>query len=120
MNTFKHLVVMLTLCSGVVFAQSERGSIRGTVQDSSGATIPGVRVVATNVGTGLQTASTSTDSGNYNLPQLQPGRYTVTAEKIGFRKLIHENVAVEISGTVGLDLPLEVGAIAESVRSGNE
>jgi hypothetical protein len=114
-KVFSQLVVIVSMCSSVIFAQSERGNIRGTVQDSSGATIPGVRVVATNAGTELQTSTTSTDSGNYNLSQLQPGRYTVTAEKVGFRKSIHENVTVEVGGTVGLDLPLEVGAIAESV-----
>ncbi|MEO8662434.1 MAG: carboxypeptidase regulatory-like domain-containing protein, partial [Bryobacteraceae bacterium] len=114
-KAFGHLVVLLVLCAAVLSAQSDRGSIRGTVHDASGGVIPAVKVTASNVGTGVQTTVTSTDSGNYNIPQLPPGQYIVMAEKSGFKKLIRENVSVEISGVAGLDLSLEIGAVTDSV-----
>lgn len=71
--------------------------------------------MAQNTGTGVLASATSTDAGNYNIPQLPPGRYTVTAEKEGFKKLIRENVTVEVSGVVGLDMTLDVGTVSDSV-----
>jgi hypothetical protein len=114
-KTMRHVVGVLAICAAAVFAQSERGSIRGTIQDSTGAVIPGAKVVATNVGTGVQTPTVSTEAGNYNIPQLPPGTYTVSVEKEGFRKLVRENVVVSVSAIVGLDLKLDVGAVSESV-----
>jgi outer membrane receptor protein involved in Fe transport len=114
-KAFGHLVVLLVLCAAVLSAQSDRGSIRGTVHDASGGVIPAVKVTASNVATGVQTTVTSTDSGNYNIPQLPPGQYIVMAEKSGFKKLIRENVSVEVSGVAGLDLSLDIGAVTDSV-----
>lgn len=110
-----HLVSVFALCAVAVFAQSERGSIRGTVQDATGAVIPAAKVIATNVGTGVQTATVSTEAGNYNVPNLPPGTYTVSVEKEGFRKLLRENVIVALAAIVGLDLTLDVGAVSDSV-----
>jgi len=92
----QHIVSVIALCSFSLWAQSERGSIRGTVTDTSGAAIAGVQVTATNAGTGVQTQAVSTDAGNYNIPQLQPGEYIVTTEKAGFKKLVRQNVTVAI------------------------
>src|SRR5262245_28113649 len=101
-----------TICIFTVFiaavammvAQSERGTIRGTVTDSSGSIMPGVTVKATNVDTGIETATVTTEAGLYNIPQLKPGNYRVEIERSGFKKLKRENVRVDVSGTVGLDL----------------
>jgi Carboxypeptidase regulatory-like domain len=75
------LIVASILLIGWVglYAQSERGSIRGTVQDASGAVVAGAKVTATNLGTGVETSTNTTEAGNYNIPQLPPGEYTVTA-----------------------------------------
>lgn len=106
---------LLFFCCAGVYAQSERGSIRGTVEDATGAVVSGAKVTAINVATGVETATVSTDSGNYNIPQLPPGMYKVQVQLAGFRTLIQENVEVEVSGVAGLDLRLEVGALSESV-----
>lgn len=99
----------------LLLAQTDRGTIRGTVQDSTGASIPGVTVTATNIDTGVRNTAVSSDSGAYNLPNLRAGNYTVSAEAKGFKKLLRENVRVEVLGTVGLDLPMAVGEVTESV-----
>ncbi|MBM3773733.1 MAG: carboxypeptidase regulatory-like domain-containing protein [Acidobacteria bacterium] len=109
------LLVLGTLSTALLIAQSDRGSIRGTVEDATRAVISGARVTGTNVATGVQTFSVSTDSGGYNLPQLRPGVYRVEAERQGFKKLIRENVVVDVAGVIGLNLVLEVGAVTESI-----
>jgi hypothetical protein len=117
-NTLKStlcIVVISLLATGLLVAQSERGTIRGTVTDSSGSVMPGVNVKAISVDTKIESATVTTDSGLYSIPQLKPGNYIVEAEKTGFKKLKRENVTVAISGTVGLDLQLEVGEITQEV-----
>ncbi|HCC58265.1 MAG TPA: hypothetical protein DEQ47_13605, partial [Solibacterales bacterium] len=106
---------MLLLCGALVYGQSERGSIRGTVLDSSGAVVPGSKVTAVNPANGIEATTRSTGSGNYNIPQLPPGTYRVEVEAAGFKKLVRENVVVEVSGVTPLDLTMEVGQLSEQV-----
>lgn len=113
-KVLKYFVGIFALC-GAMWAQTERGSIRGIIHDSSGAMVAGANVSAVNTGTGIVSQTTSTDAGTYNIPQLAPGRYQVSVEKDGFRKMIRENVVVEVAGTVGLDLELQIGAVSDSI-----
>lgn len=96
-------------------AQTDRGTIRGTVQDSTGASVAGASINAINVDTGVRSSTVSGEAGTYNITSLKPGMYNVTAEKAGFKKLIRENVRVEVAGTVGLELQMAVGEVNESV-----
>ena len=98
-----------------VFAQTERGTIRGTVVDTSGAAVAGATVVATNDETGVRTETVTTLAGVYQVPQVRPGTYTVEAEFSGFKKFVRENVRVATAAIVPLDLTLEVGEVTESV-----
>lgn len=109
-------VMAVLACAGrLLIAQTDNGAIRGTVQDSTGAAISGAAVTATNVATGVQSSTVTGDAGNYNFPQVRAGMYTVSVEQTGFKKLIRENVRVEVAGVSALDLTLEVGGITESV-----
>src|SRR5262245_4887811 len=101
-------------------AQTERGTIRGTVIDPTGAAVAGAKVAARNIQTGVVTTSESTDAGVYNIPNLRPGAYAVEVEHTGFKKLIRDNVVVEVAGVIGLDLSLQVGDVAESVTVSEE
>ncbi|MBC8166927.1 MAG: TonB-dependent receptor, partial [Bryobacteraceae bacterium] len=103
-----------------VVAQTERGTIRGTVVDPAGASITGAKVTARNVQTGVLTTTVSTNAGVYSIPNLRPGTYAVEAEQTGFKKLIRNNVVVEVAGVIGLDLALQVGDLAESVTVSSE
>ena len=58
-------------------AQSDRGTVTGTVADQTSAVIPGARIVATNVETSARFETRSTETGNYTLPQLPAGIYQV-------------------------------------------
>ena len=106
---------ILFLGWGILYAQSERGSIRGTVEDATGAVLPGAKITAVSVATNIEISTSSTEAGNYNIPQLPPGLYTVAAEHAGFKKLIQENVVVQVSGVTALDLHLNVGQVSDSV-----
>lgn len=109
------IATQVLVCCAALYAQSERGSIRGTIEDASGSVVPGAKVTATNTATGVETSTQTTDAGNYNIPQLPPGTYTVSVEQAGFKKLVQENIQVQVSGVTALDLRLEVGQISESV-----
>src|SRR5687767_6652174 len=114
----RHLLVAMTVISVfamAVQAQSERGAIRGTVTDSSGAVAAAAKVTAISAATKIVTSTVTTEAGNYNIPQLPPGVYTVEVEKQGFKKVIRANVVVEVSGVTGLDLTLQIGELSESI-----
>lgn len=72
----------------------ENGSISGTVTDPSGAVVPGAIITATEVGTKAVATAKSNSEGQYNVLQLRPGLYVITAEAAGFKELSHPDVRV--------------------------
>ncbi len=78
--------VALILAPGSLKAQTlTSGDIAGTVEDSSGAVVPGAQVKATNTGTGAIKEVISGSAGDYRISLLQPGNYTVTVSANGFQ-----------------------------------
>jgi len=96
-------------------AQSDRGTVTGTVSDTSGAVIPGVSIVATNVETSARYETASTETGNYTLAQLPSGLYQLSAELPGFKKYVRQGIAVLVAQTLRLNVTLDVGSNNESV-----
>jgi hypothetical protein len=96
-------------------AQSVSGTILGTVTDSSGAIISKAKITVINEGTGLTRAVEADSNGDYSVPSIPTGRYTVTAEMSGFKTLALSNIDVGVDQRVRIDLKLEVGAMTESV-----
>jgi hypothetical protein len=96
-------------------SQTTNGSIQGTVTDPSGATVGGASVTGRNLDTGLTQRTTTTDAGIYSLPNLPPGRYSVTVEAPNMKKYSREGVTVATGSTVSLDIPMQVGAVSDSV-----
>jgi hypothetical protein len=96
-------------------AQNDRGTITGEVKDQAGAVIPEATVIATNAGTGEQSKTLTTGTGNYTLPSLPAGRYTLTVEVKGFKKFVQENIEVQVSITNRVDVGLQIGAATETV-----
>ncbi len=80
-----HTALLVVFLAAFAFGQSERGTITGVVQDSSGAVIPGARVSITNSRTNVNLEATTNQAGEYTVPSLQPGIYTVRVENAGFR-----------------------------------
>src|SRR3979411_3418335 len=95
----------LLLIATSAWAQSFRGSIRGTVTDPSGSVISGAKVTAKNIGTGLQREATTGQDGAYVLAELPAGEYTVTAESTGLSpsaQNVQVNVGVDTSANFDL------------------
>lgn len=97
-------------------AQELRGSVRGTVSDSSGSVVLGANVTLRNVNTGVQTSKTTSDAGNYLFDFVSPGTYTLTVELQGFKSYVQENILVQTRSDLTVDARLEVGQLTESVR----
>jgi hypothetical protein len=97
------------------FAQSDRGTITGTVSDPAGAVVAGASVEARNVATGLTYEAASTGTGNYTLSQLPAGDYELSVTVPGFKKSVYTNITVQVAGTLRIDVALEVGTAAEAV-----
>src|SRR6516162_1809161 len=73
------------ISGGSLLAQSFRGTILGTVTDSSGAAVPGATVTIKNLDTGLTRVVTTSEDGSYAAPELPIGTYSVNVEKAGFK-----------------------------------
>src|SRR2546422_128971 len=112
------LSLLLAVCLVAVpaaFAQTDRGTITGTVSDATGAVIPGATIEAKNVGTGAIYTAGSSETGNFTLPQLPAGTYEVSVLLPGFKKFVRPGIAVQVAQVVRIDAALEVGANTESV-----
>ncbi len=90
-------------------AQYENGSILGTIRDTSGAAISGADVKVTNAATGVSTEVKTSGSGDYDVPQLRVGVYSVTATAPGFSPAVAENITVSVGNRQRIDLTLKVG-----------
>src|SRR5688572_15785626 len=76
-------------------AQSNKGTITGTVTDPNGAVVKDAKVTATNTATGEVREATTGDEGEYVLPALDPGLYRITVEAAGFSQSIVEEVKLD-------------------------
>src|SRR5262245_16906692 len=90
-------------------AQTDRGTITGTVADATSAVIPGASITATNTQTTAKYETVSTETGNFTLTQLPVGTYQLTVELPGFKRYVRQGVTVLSSTTVRIDAVLEVG-----------
>jgi hypothetical protein len=109
------IIAFLALTASLAFGQGATGTITGTVTDPSGLAIPGVVVQARNTDTGATYSGSSTNAGNYAIPNLPVGNYTVTAQAMGFKTYTHENLAIAAAQVLREDIALEVGAATETV-----
>jgi hypothetical protein len=98
-----------------VFAQSDRGTITGTVSDLSGAVVPRANVTAVYTESGTEVPVATTETGNYTIASLRPGIYNLTVEAAGFKKATRTGIQVAVASNVRIDVTLEVGSASESV-----
>lgn len=109
------LVASALIPARLAFAQSDRGTITGTVIDPTGAVIPNVPVEAKNSVTGVTYSGATSTTGNYTISQLPAGEYELSVSAPGFKKYTRAGVAVEVAQVLRVDIPVEVGAATESV-----
>ena len=103
------LFVWVWFAGAFAGAQSDRGSVSGTVTDQSGSGITGAKVTVTNTAMGTQNSTVTTGAGQYTIPQLSAGVYSVTVVAPGFTTLVRNGITVSVGETAHLDLQLGVG-----------
>jgi len=110
------LTCFAALCSLVLpaCAQEFRGTITGLVTDSAGAVVPHALVVASGPQQSYN-ARTGAD-GDFTIPLVQPGVYTVSVTAPGFKKVEQPGIIVDVTGKVNLPFTLEVGSATETVN----
>ena len=121
MNRFLGIALVVCLfLTASAFGQDPRGSIVGRVTDASDAVIPGVRVSAINDATQVAVSTTTNESGNFSIPFLPPGAYTVSAEAVGFKNFSRSGVRLRVSEVAEINIPMELGAVTETVEVTSE
>jgi hypothetical protein len=96
------------------FAQ-DRGTITGTVTDSSGAVVTGANATLKNPATGLTQNTVTGNDGLYSFPSLPAGKYNLNFEKEGFQKAESNGVEVQVNTATRLDIKLAIGTVAQTV-----
>ena len=105
----KLLFVALLMAATALQAQETRGQILGRVTDPTGAVVVGAAVTGVNTGTNVRTVGSTNQSGDFVLPFLIPGAYTVTVEMTGFKKFVQEGIGVQVNDRATLNVSLEIG-----------
>jgi len=103
-------------CIVLLQAQQDRGLITGEVKDSSGAIVPGASITVTRIETNTISKTASSSTGDYTLPSLETGTYTIRVERQGFKNSIAKDIVVTASGAARVDIMLEVGTAQQSVE----
>src|SRR3954447_9960488 len=107
--------VLLLASAGICQAQTFRGGISGRVADSTGAVLPGVTITATNDATAVSRTTVTSTNGDFSLPDLQLGTYTIEATLQGFQTL-RTKVEVSVSQTAAVDLKMGLSQVAETIN----
>src|SRR5258708_10254401 len=89
------LAWLCTFGANVTLAQRVTGTLRGQILDPAGSSVANAQVTAMNEDTGVSVTMTTTSAGTYNFPSVLPGKYTVTVETSGFKKLVSPGVLVQ-------------------------
>jgi outer membrane receptor protein involved in Fe transport len=111
------LVLSLVLVSlaGHALGQGATGQITGTAEDAAGAVVPGASVTVTNLATPLRREAATGGEGDFAVTLLPPGRYRVEVSAKGFKRVVVEEVEVNVTQTATLNLKLEPSSVDETV-----
>jgi len=97
-------------------AQSGRGTLTGSISDSSGATLSGASLDLKETNTGSGYSAETSDQGLYTFPQLPPGTYTLAVSSPGFQSYTQKGITVNVGSTATVDVVLQVGSATASVN----
>ncbi len=111
-------VLLFALCTTLTAAAqtSGKGTISGTLTDSTGAIVPNAPVVVTNTDTGVSRTISSNSTGEYTAPFLEPGHYEVIAGGGSYSKADHKNLVLTVGETLTVDATLTAGGVTTEGR----
>ena len=115
-NSFGAGLVALIVAMGLPgFSQSVQSTILGTAKDQTGAAVPGVTVEVVNAGTSSSRTVMTDEKGDYRVPNLEPGRYGVSATMAGFKRWARDGIVLDANQIRRIDLELAVGDVNTTV-----
>src|ERR1700686_4734550 len=97
-------------------AQRVTGTLRGQVLDPAGSSVANAQVTATNEDTGVSVTMKTTSAGTYTFPSVLPGKYSVTVEASGFKKVVRSGVVVQADQDNVADARLDLGTATETIE----
>lgn len=109
-------ILFLSALAATAPAQTTFATITGTATDSTGAVVPGVVLVATNLATQVRTIARSNQEGIFTIPQLREGSYTLSASKMGFRDVLVQDISLAGRDLRRVDIVLQVGTVETAVE----
>lgn len=109
-------IALLLAVASSATAQEFRATVRGQVVDSSQGALPGATIAVRNQETGEVATATTNNEGNYSVPFLRPGLYSVTVEMSGFQKYTRTDMRLQVSQVAVINAQLGIGGLAESVN----
>src|SRR5215472_4268386 len=109
------LALTLVLHSVSAWPQTQLATVFGTVTDPTGAVIAGTDVTVSSTSTGLKRVGLTDLKGEYHVAGLQPGIYTVRAEKEKFQTQVREGIPLSSGASIAINLSLKVGAVPQNV-----
>jgi hypothetical protein len=110
------ILLFLLVPGRYAFGQADEGSISGTIQDTTGAVIPGARVTLLNTDQGITLQTNSSGSGEYTFSPVRIGHYTVSAAAKGFSKTTQQNLTVDVGQHLLVNVQLKLGAATETIE----
>src|SRR5437868_1634906 len=114
-------VTVLAICASALLmagraqAQDSRGTISGTVRDSSKGLVPGATVTVTSAEMGNPITTVTNAEGFFQVPYLIAGSYKISVELQGFKRYVRDGIDVRIADRLDLNIVLEVGGTVEEV-----
>ncbi len=115
MKSVLRLVALLGCVCGIAWSQGT-AQMHGTVQDGTGAAVPGAEVKATQTDTGLSRTATTGADGGYVLTPLAVGPYRIEVTKEGFTKAVQTGIVLQVGTDPAVDVALKVGQVTEQVN----
>ncbi len=116
-KTLSALLMLMALWVGSAnsFAQTFTATLTGNINDQNGSALPNAKVVVTNQGTKIDYTATTTESGIYTLPFLPAGSYVISVEASGFKKLVSNEIKLDVNQTARVNLAMQVGGVNDTV-----
>ncbi len=110
------VIVGILVVGSMMLAQQVNGTITGTVSDASGATLPGAMVKVQSKATNATRETVTDNSGNYTIPFLPAGDYSVNVQARGFQSQNVATLNLQVQQTLRQDFQMKIGDVAESIN----
>ena len=109
------LILLWAIFPVQIYGQAVTGTILGVVTDPAGGVVPNVGITVRSVETGITKGVTTNETGNYSIPFLNPGTYTLEAKHADFKTFVQENIGVQVASLTRVDVRLELGEVSQRI-----